>query len=164
MTQLIRTGTAARMLGTSRQHVVDLVARGTLRSHGTGIHRRLDVRDVQALRTAGVPTRDDRQSRWLHTAVAGRVVKDPAAALAKARRNLSTIRAAHLAPVPWLDVWEQVIDAGAEAVVRALVADTAESAELRQNSPFAGVLTDAERRKALATFRAVDAKTRDVSP
>jgi DNA binding domain, excisionase family len=162
MSELIRTGTAARMLGTSRQHVVDLVHRGTLRSHGAGIHRRLDVRDVEALRMGGGPTRDERQSMWLHTAVAGRVVKDPERSLAKARANISRMRAAHRAPATWLDAWERVIEAGAQAVVRALVADTPESVELRQNSPFAGVLTDVERRKALAAFRAVDGRTREV--
>lgn len=66
------------------------------------------------------------------------------------------MRAAHGTPVPWLDAWERLIEAGAQAVVRALVADTPESVELRQNSPFAGVLTELERQKALTAFRAVD--------
>ena len=162
MQELIRTGAAARILGTSRQHVVDLVQRGTLRSHGNGVHRRLDVREVEALRMGGGPTRDERQSMWLHTAVAGRVVKDPDGSLAMARMNITKMRAAHRAPVPWLDAWERLIDRGAQAVVKALVADTPESVELRQNSPFAGVLTDAERRKVLAAFRAVDGRLQDL--
>lgn len=62
--------------------------------------------------------------------------------------------------MPWLGAWERVIEAGAEAVVKALVADTPESVELRQNSPFAGVLTDVERRRALAAFRVVDGRAR----
>lgn len=156
MGELIRTGEAARMLGTSRQHIVNLVDRGTLRSHGAGVHRRLDRIEVAALRVGRRPSRDERQSIWLHAAVAGRVVGDPNETLAKARANLSKMRAAHRTPVPWLDAWERLLGAGPQAVVKALVADTPESAELRQNSPFAGVLTDLERRKALTAFRAVD--------
>lgn len=155
MSELIRTGAAARILGTSRQHVVDLCARGAIRSHGTGVHRRLERKEVEALMDRG-RTRDDRQSLWLHAAVAGRVARDPQGALAKARANIRRMQSAHRARSPWVDRWERLIDAGPEAVLRALVADTPESVELRQSSPFAGVLTDRERRRALDAFRSLD--------
>jgi excisionase family DNA binding protein len=155
MSELIRTGTAAKILGTSRQHVVDLCTRGSLRCHGTGVHRRLDRREVEAL-VDRARTRDDRQSAWLHLAVAGRVARDPRSAIEKARANLRTMRSAHRGRNPWLDRWERLFDAGPEAVVGALVANTPESVELRQNSPFAGVLTDRERRLALNAFRSID--------
>jgi excisionase family DNA binding protein len=155
MGELIRTGTAAKILGTSRQHVVDLCTRGAIRDHGTGVHRRLERRDVEALVDRG-RTRDDRQSLWLHAAVAGRVARDPRGALEKARANLRTMRSAHRGRNPWVDRWERLVDAGPEAVIGALVADTPESTELRQNSPFAGVLTDRERRLVLSAFRSVD--------
>jgi len=155
MSELIRTGAAAKILGTSRQHVVDLCIRGAIRSHGPGAHRRLERHEVEALLDRR-RTRDDRQSLWLHTAVAGRVAKDPRGTLEKARANLRTMRSAHQARSPWIRRWEQLVDAGPETVMRALVADTPESAELRQNSPFAGVLTDRERRRALNAFRSVD--------
>jgi hypothetical protein len=70
------------------------------------------------------------------------------------------MRAAHGRRIPWLDRWDRLIDAGSEVVIRALVAETSEGVELRQNSPFAGVLTDRERRLALAAFRSVDQATR----
>lgn len=159
MPELIRTGMAAKILGTSRQHVVDLCTRGSIQSHGTGVHRRLDRRAVEALVERG-RTRGDRQSRWLHTAVAGRVARDPRGAIEKARANLRTMRSAHQGRNPWVDRWERLLDAGPEAVIGALVADTPESAELRQNSPFAGVLTDRERRLALNAFRSVGHESR----
>lgn len=105
------------------------------------------------------PTRDQRQSLWLHTAVAGRVVKDPNESLVKARANIARMRAAHRVPVPWLTEWERLIESGPQAVVKTLVADTPAAAELRQNSPFAGLLTDLERRKALTAFRSVDRRS-----
>jgi excisionase family DNA binding protein len=162
VSELIRTGAAAKILGTSRQHVVDLCARGTLRNHGEGVHRRLDRREVDALRGTG-PTREQRQSLWLHTAVAGRVVKDPDGSLKRARANIARMRAAHRGPLPWLDDWERLIRQGPGTVVQTLVADTPEATELRQNSPFAGVLSEVERHKALTSFRSVDGTTSDAA-
>jgi excisionase family DNA binding protein len=155
MSDLIRTGTAARILGTSRQHVVDLCSRGALRSHGAGRHRRLKRDEVEAM-VEDRRTREERKSLWLHTVVAGRVARDPRGTLERARVNLVRMRAAHGAAAPWLGRWEQLIAAGPERVIRTLVADTPEARELRQNSPFAGVLTDDERLRVLAAFRSSD--------
>ena len=158
MGELIRTGTAAKILGASRQHVVDLVDRGALRSRGMGVHRRVDRDEVEAL-VRSTPTRDQRQSLWLHAAVAGRVARDPQRTLQKALANLRHIEAAHGTRTPWLARWERLIDAGPEPVIRALVADSPEARELRQNSPFAGVLTDRERAQILAAFRSASRPT-----
>lgn len=66
------------------------------------------------------------------------------------------MRSAHQGRIVWLDQWERLLDAGPDAVIRALVADTDESAELRQNSPFAGVLPERERRRVLDAFRVLE--------
>jgi len=52
----------------------------------------------------------------------------------------------------WLDRWRSVLDAGVEAVLAMLTFRSPDAAELRQNSPFAGVLSEAERRAVLAAF------------
>jgi excisionase family DNA binding protein len=160
MDDLISTGLAARILGTSRQHVVNLVNRGVLQRVGSGAHRRVRREDVEAL--LGRPmSRDARQSLWLHRAVAGRVAADPDAAIARARRNLGRMASAAGRPVPWLRHWEDVLAAGPERVLEVLTdADTPLAVELRQNSPFAGVLTEAERRRVLEAFRRVDAASK----
>jgi hypothetical protein len=51
----------------------------------------------------------------------------------------------------WLERWRTLVEQGPEAVMRALVAESEDAVELRQNSPFAGVLSQAER---LAIIRA----------
>jgi excisionase family DNA binding protein len=155
MSELIRTGEAAKILGTSRQHVVDLSNRGVLRSRRVGVHRRLDRAEVEALVTEPL-RRDARQSLWLHRAVAGRVVTEPATSLAKARKNLQTMRSANPSSSHWLGDWERILDRGPEEVARMLTAESPEAVELRQNSPFAGVLSDRARRRALSAFRADD--------
>jgi len=75
---LIRTGEAAQILGCSRQHVVDLCDSGRLRFvRGGGSHRWVRHSDVLGLVSRPL-TRQQEQSRWLHTAIAGYCVIDDA--------------------------------------------------------------------------------------
>ena len=152
MTTFIRTGEAADILGSSRQHVVNLIRRGDLLSYGPGRHRRLDRTEVEQL-ARGSLRREQRQSLWLHRAVAGRVAIDPDTSLERARLNIKHMRSAHRSDVPWLRQWETILDRGPEQVMRVLVSESQESAELRQNSPFAGVLTERQRSFALRAFK-----------
>lgn len=160
--ELIRTGTAARILGTSRQHIVDLCNQGVLTCVRSPKQRRLRRSEVEALSTSTQSrprlNRDQRQSLWLHGAVAGRVVGDPDGTLEHARRNLQRLRRAHTGrgSVRWLDRWQSIIQTGPEAVLETLTSNTPVAIELRQNSPFAGVLSDEERRGILTAFRELD--------
>jgi hypothetical protein len=86
--------------------------------------------------------------------VAGRLVADPDAVLSKATANLDRLRRVHpdgMAAV-WLDRWRVVLDEGVEAVLDVLTSRSPHAVELRQNSPFAGVLPEADRRAVLAAF------------
>lgn len=152
--RLITTGEAARLLGVSRQHVVDLCDRGSLPCERAPVHRRVPREAVEAIQRRRALTREESRSLWLNRAVAGRLAEDPQALLAHARRNLERLDRVHAGTtvMSWLKRWRQVIDAGPEAVMEMLTSKTPEAAELRQNSPFAGVLPDAERRRVLASF------------
>jgi excisionase family DNA binding protein len=151
---LISTGEAARLLGTSRQHVVDLCERGHLPCERTPIHRRVRRDAVEAMRARRLLTREERRSLWLNRAVAARVARDPARVLAHARRNLDRFERIHegTSVMRWLGRWREVVDAGPEAVMDVLSSTAPEAAELRQNSPFAGVLSERERRAVLESF------------
>jgi excisionase family DNA binding protein len=154
---LVTTGQAAALLGCSRQHVVDLCDRGVLPSLTVGTHRRVRRSDVERLGRGGmgehVPRPEQVRSLWLHRAVAGRLARDPERVLARAARNLDRLERVHSSGMSarYLARWRELIADGPEAVMRTLVADTAEADELRQNSPFAGVLPAGER---LAILRA----------
>lgn len=76
------------LLRSSRQHVVDLCERGLLPYLKVGSHRRLRRSDVEAL-VGSELTRDQLKALWLHRAVAGRLVQDPDAVLARAASNLA---------------------------------------------------------------------------
>jgi len=151
---LMSTGEAARLLGCSRQHVVDLCVRGLLPFVSVGSHRRVHRTDVTGLMSREL-TRDQERSLWLHRVVAGRLALDPEAVLAQAGKNLQHLRQVHPKGVTaqWLAEWQKVLDSGEDAVFSALTSPSRHAVELRQNSPFAGVLSQQERTAALGAFR-----------
>jgi excisionase family DNA binding protein len=153
--ELMTTGQAARLLGSSRQHVVDLCDRGEVTCRRTPVHRRLLRSDVEALaRTRRGLTREELRSLWLNRAVAAHLARDPERVLERARRNLARFSEIHArgSAEPWLKRWQTVLDQGPEAVMETLTSTAPEAAELRQNSPFPGVLPEKERRQVLESF------------
>ena len=150
---LLTTGEAARLLRSTRVHVADLCLRGLLPYVKIGSQRRVRRADVEALVEPGL-TREQLATLWLHRAIAGKLVQNPAALLAAAAINLRRLRRLHPeGPAwEWLDRWEAVLDDGAEAVLEALTSTAAAATALRQTSPFAGILTETERRRVLDAF------------
>lgn len=110
--------------------------------------------DVLALVSRSL-TREQAQSRWLHAAIASRLVAEPDLVLGRARENLDRFSAIHAGTMAarWLGLWRAVLDAGPDRVLTVLVSDAPQAAEMRQNSPFAGILSPGERRAVLESFR-----------
>jgi hypothetical protein len=94
------------------------------------------------------------RSLWLNRAVAARIAREPDAVLAHARENLKRYGHIHEGTnvTRWLTRWYQIIERGPEDVMETLTSTSPEAAELRQNSPFAGVLDARERRAVLNSF------------
>lgn len=155
MNDWLTTGEAASMLGVSRQHVVDLCDRGELRFTRTSIHRRIRRSDVQRMLEPQL-TREQEKSLWLHRALLGPLMIDPTSVLEQARENLRRWiprnRPDGMA-TRYLAQWQEILDGGVDGVVNVLVGTDEHSSELRQNSPFAGVLSDEDRRRVLSSFR-----------
>ena len=155
--RLLSTGKAAILLGSSRQHVVDLCESGQLPYVRVGKHRRVERDTIDAFLRAPAfrpgLRREQLASLWLHRAVAARVVQDPVNVLDHARANLDALSREHPSSSGWLDSWRRALDAGPEDVLQVLTSSAEAAVELRQNSPFAGVLDEAERRRVLDAFR-----------
>jgi excisionase family DNA binding protein len=149
--ELLTTGEAAKFLNSSRQHVVDLCERGELPYTTVGTHRRVKRSDVEALRARTQRlTRDQRRSLWLAYATAGRIVEDPERARSLALRNLERMRATSRGQARrWIDEWDRLLQGSIDRLLRALVSPSPQSRELRQNSPFAGLLDESERSRIL---------------
>ena len=121
-----------------------------------GTHRRIRQEDVEAfLRPKPRLTRDQRKALWLHRAVAGSLVTNPDEVLDKARANLDRLLGQHRNTMTevWLRRWQDTIDEGAEAVLEVLTSLDRDAVEMRQNSPFAGVLSEPQRLQVLESFR-----------
>jgi excisionase family DNA binding protein len=150
---LLTTGEAARLLRSSRAQVVDLCLRGLLPYVKVGIQHRIRRADVEALIEPAL-TREQMELLWLHRAVAGKVVQNPAAVLAAAAINLRRLRRFHPEgrAWDWLDRWDATLDDGVEAVLDALTSSAQYAIELRTTSPFAGILSEEERSVVLSAF------------
>lgn len=73
-----------------------------------------------------------------------------------ARDNIARWRQVHAGRpsiLAALDRWSELIDDGSHAVAAMLLAESEEAADLRQNAPFAGTLTDEQRAAVLTAFR-----------
>ncbi len=157
--EMLTTGQVAILLGTTVQHVVNLCRRGELPYTLAGTHRRIRRGDAQALadraaaNRGGPLTNDQLRSLWLHRAVAGKIAADPVGTLADARLRAERLLARQPDGAQWVNEWLRIIDRGPEAVMRTLTSTDPLARELRQNSPFVGLLADAERRAILDAFQ-----------
>jgi len=155
---LLSTGQAAMLLGTTRQHVVDLCSQGVLPFVMVGTHRRVRRDDVltlagrEAANRGGPMTRDQIRSLWLHRVAAAHVARAPGKSIARARRRIRTLLEGEPAGRRWLEEWGTLTWEGPEAVMREMVNTAPHARELRQNSPWLNLLTRAEREATLAAF------------
>jgi excisionase family DNA binding protein len=150
---LLSIGEAAILLRSSRRQVTDLCARGLLPYVSIGTQRKLRRADVEALIRPAL-SRVETEQLWLHRAIAGKLVNDAASVLATAEINLRRLRRLHPDghSWDWIDRWQAVLDEGPEAVLEALTSSAGYAVEMRMTSPFAGVLSEVERRRVLESL------------
>jgi len=157
----LTTTEAARLAGVSRQHLVALCDDGRLPYRKVGSHRRLRRGDVATL--LGTPrhsedrpmTRKDKFSLALHTLVGCALLRDEAGVREQGRRNLETLRRADIdgAAASYLDVWERLLRGRLEPLYLALT-DLGDAArDLRNVTPFAGVVPERDRLELIRTIR-----------
>ena len=155
METMLKTGEVARLLGVSRQHVADLCDRGRIEHVRVGTHRRIPRSEVDRLMGNGL-TREEEKSLRLHQALLSQMLAEPDAVVAKARNNLDRWTGMHRPDgmtMRYLEEWKRVLDQGLDAVVDVVTSPSQQARELRQNSPFAGVLPNETRLRVLKTFK-----------
>jgi excisionase family DNA binding protein len=151
---VLTTGEVAELLGSSRQHVVDMCVRGEVSFVWVGKHRRIPRSEVDRILHPRL-TRDQERSLWLHRAVAGRLVTDPRSAMDKALDNIERLAKTHRGTRAggYVERWRSLLHEGVDSVLDVLTSAAPEAIELRQNSPFAGVLSEDDRQACLSAFR-----------
>ncbi len=100
----------------------------------------------------------DARSLAMHRLVAAKIHRDPAL-FEKARRTLARWRdpGKPTRSEPYLEEWARLMDAGVEPTLATAVEDSERATALRQCSPFAGVLSTAERHAFLKEWSATHA-------
>ena len=99
-------------------------------------------------------TREERRSLHLHRAIAARLAEDPRRVLATARQSLARMRARPREATQLLREWGVMLDRPLAALLPVLTDPSEWARELRHVTPFAGVLSAAERAAAYRTFAA----------
>lgn len=153
---LLTTGEAAIILNSSRQHVVDLCERGDLPFTNVGSHRRVRRSDIELIRSRSDRlNRDQRRSLWMAYLIAGKIAAKPDPAIEIAISNLKRMKPTARGQAKlWLKEWEELLTSGdTEKLIRTLVSPSPKSRELRQNSPFSGLLSDEERLGVMDSWR-----------
>jgi hypothetical protein len=96
-------------------------------------------------------SRLDERSLAMHHLIAAKVQADPAL-LDKARENVRRWRGRDGSPNLALAEWEQILNSPVNQVVQFLAERSERATRLRQSSPFAGILSEAERRTIYESY------------
>ena len=97
-------------------------------------------------------TREDRRSLFLHREIAARLLEGPVATLALADRNLRRMMSQHPGAQALLDEWDRVLRLPVDLIVAVMIDPGSHARDMRQVTPFAGVLTPAERSRVYREF------------
>lgn len=96
-------------------------------------------------------SRVDERSLAMHRLIAEKVRADPAL-LDKARENLRRWQKTEGSPSLTLAEWENILSGPAARVAQFLEERSERATRLRQSSPFAGILTEAERQTIYESY------------
>jgi transcriptional regulator with XRE-family HTH domain len=102
-------------------------------------------------------TREERRSLALHQVIADRLRADPLPIIARARRTLDLMLAGSAGSSPFLRDWKALLERPPEALASALTDPDPWARELRQVTPFAGILTAPERARVYREFSRTEA-------
>lgn len=98
-------------------------------------------------------TRDQERSLALHQAISGVLADEPDAVIGRARANVATMRAASVQVVPLIEEWENILATSPTRIASAMLDPGLHGRDLRQVTPFAGVLSVRQRSEVYTSFR-----------
>lgn len=98
-------------------------------------------------------TREDQRSLAYHRAVAEKLREDPVAMIVRAEHTLKKTRAQHPGTRPLCNRWQTWLELPLEELLTRMLDPGILARDMRQVTPFAGVLTPKERVRILKQFR-----------
>ena len=97
--------------------------------------------------------RIDERSLAMHRLIARKLLADPAL-LDKARENVRRWQKTEGSPSLTLSEWENILSEPVDQIAKFLVETSERAIRLRQSSPFAGLLTETERKAIYESYSA----------
>lgn len=104
-------------------------------------------------------TREDRRSLWLHGSIAAEFRKKPNEVTSRALKNLKVMQQANPGARELLHEWRRILKGSPEHVIEAMLDPRQHGRDLRQVTPFAGVLSGKKRAEVYRSFRDREAKS-----
>ncbi len=102
----------------------------------------------------GTPlTRDQARSLALHAAISQELRKRGDEVLGIARRNISQMRSLNPHASTLLDEWQRILNGTTDQIVARMLDPSEHGRDLRQVTPFAGVLSPTKRAAVYKSFR-----------
>jgi len=101
-------------------------------------------------------SREDRRSLVLHQSIAQKLLDNPAAVLRQARRTLDLMMKTNPHAAPILTEWDKVLSRPVCEILDTLLDPRPRARELRQVTPFAGILSPNERTQTYKRFAKTD--------
>ncbi len=98
-------------------------------------------------------TREDKRSLAFHRAIVEILRKDPVTVMNRAIRNLERLAQLHPGAKTLFNQWKDWLTLPVEALVLKLLDPFPQAREMRQVSPFSGVLSPKQRSRILRQFR-----------
>ncbi len=98
-------------------------------------------------------TREDKRSLAFHRAIVESLRKDPASILIRAKQNLQKLAEMHPGAQILFDRWQGWLTLPLEELVSKILDPFPQAREMRQVSPFSGVLSPKQRTQVLHQFR-----------
>jgi len=97
-------------------------------------------------------TREDRRSLYLHRAIADKLRRFPVDGRRRAHLNVERMLSRHDGARELLHEWSQILKRPIDGIVDVMTDPRLHARDLRQVTPFAGILTAAERSQVYAGF------------
>ena len=98
-------------------------------------------------------SREDQRSLAYHRALAAKLRKEPKLVLEKTKTTLKKMNSTHPSASELFERWKQWLELPPEALISRILDPGVEAREMRQVTPFAGLLSAKERARILKQFR-----------
>ena len=98
-------------------------------------------------------SREDRRSLVFHHAIVDAIKKDPTEVLNRAKQNLRKLTEIHPGAAKLLKAWKKWLALPLENLIANMLDFSPEAREMRQVSPFSGILNPQQRLQILQQFR-----------